>query len=693
MKLNIPDSSLIYSSIQGTSIPFSIGDSSVIIDIIRKKIYSNPICTLVQEYLCNARDACVEAKKPVKIIVTLPTALNPHFIIRDYGLGMSESRVSDVFVRYGISTKRQTNNQAGCFGIGAKSGWAYTDSFIIEVFYDGVHSEYIADIGENREGRLLLFRKEDTSEENGVLIKIPVNQEDMRSFEMAYYRATLLWADRPSLSNRNITPNYPEPIIEVGDNIKIYECHSNQFLNEGVYLNALGVPYLHTLNKDNILHQIYDRSSLVISIKADPVKLDISANREGFSNKTYADKVIDSAIKQIKEYVGKEFESVPFSKYTEVYKNLGVISLLGDILFKDKPYYFRKNGDVVIKDAGHRKEYGYLLQIKSSNRFLKCTHTVKRSIDKVYLSKCKGLIGINNEGARVTPKLDRCTVRSIHAARLTFCGRKVPEYNHVLFQNNLCDSEYAEISEIMDATEYIEDTYLPEKKPNEKNKQNNDKTIPLSADPESLISVKLFVRSLNEQKRRRYSSSSSWVRGGTYTVSDLLDKTNIVVYTNTDCDSNLCEFFNYLRTIPSNLSLSISYVCAVNAAYTKLTELTNPRIIHEKDVPAFIESNEPLLKYLIMANHIRNVGEYSCKKIFNSKYVFTKINFEDLRSQIRAVTNNPSSVYMPKFIRDSKKESDLQKLFEIYPLIRGHLTEGFFDQHVQDYIDWIEKGI
>ena len=128
MLLNQKNEDLIYSSIDGESIPFSIGDSSIIIDIIRKKIYNHPIRTMVQEYLSNAKDACIEVGKDSDAIeVTLPTSLNPQFCVRDYGVGMSDERVKDVFVRYGISTKRETNKQLGCFGIGAKSGWAYTE--------------------------------------------------------------------------------------------------------------------------------------------------------------------------------------------------------------------------------------------------------------------------------------------------------------------------------------------------------------------------------------------------------------------------------------------------------------------------------------------------------------------------------------------------------------------------------------
>jgi len=73
----------------------------------------------------------------------------------------------------------------GFFGIGAKSAWAYTDSFIVESFHNGTHREYVADIGANKEGRLLLFKETPATEENGVLIKIPVNPKDVQEFTQA----------------------------------------------------------------------------------------------------------------------------------------------------------------------------------------------------------------------------------------------------------------------------------------------------------------------------------------------------------------------------------------------------------------------------------------------------------------------------------------------------------------------------
>src|SRR5688572_3249633 len=84
---------------------FKIGDASKIITILRKHLYSNPIQTLVQEYISNARDACKEARVEERIDVTVPTGKAPVFKVRDYGVGISPERIASVFVQFGASTK------------------------------------------------------------------------------------------------------------------------------------------------------------------------------------------------------------------------------------------------------------------------------------------------------------------------------------------------------------------------------------------------------------------------------------------------------------------------------------------------------------------------------------------------------------------------------------------------------------
>ncbi len=113
MKINEIKNSVKTNSDNQESHEFTIGDVSTIIEILRNRLYSKPIQTLTQEYMCNGRDAHREAernglegasKRPIQ--VTLPTELESVIKFRDFGLGLSKQRVAEVFVKYGVSTKR-----------------------------------------------------------------------------------------------------------------------------------------------------------------------------------------------------------------------------------------------------------------------------------------------------------------------------------------------------------------------------------------------------------------------------------------------------------------------------------------------------------------------------------------------------------------------------------------------------------
>jgi hypothetical protein len=199
MKIATHNSTLETNSTSLESHDFSIGDVSTIIDILRNRLYSNPIQTLTQEYLSNARDSHRESKQKRPITVTLPTKLDSVLKIRDYGVGLDKQRVRDVFVNYGISTKRSDNTQTGGFGLGAKSAWAYTDSFCVVSYFNGKRCTYVAHTGRNKNGTFELIDESDTTEPNGVEVQIPVKENDIYKFVNAVYRTTFFWETKPEL--------------------------------------------------------------------------------------------------------------------------------------------------------------------------------------------------------------------------------------------------------------------------------------------------------------------------------------------------------------------------------------------------------------------------------------------------------------------------------------------------------------
>jgi hypothetical protein len=173
---------------------FGISDVRLVVDIL-SKLYAYPIRTLVQEYICNGRDAMREAgtwgKLPIEI--TVPNSLDPVFKVRDFGVGISPDRMANIFVNYGSSTKRNTNTQTGGFGIGAKSAFSYTDSFTVTSFYNGVRYLYVAHLGD--EGGVNLISHNNTTQPNGVEISIGVKPKDISEFRNAVQRCVRFWSE------------------------------------------------------------------------------------------------------------------------------------------------------------------------------------------------------------------------------------------------------------------------------------------------------------------------------------------------------------------------------------------------------------------------------------------------------------------------------------------------------------------
>lgn len=181
---------------------FDIGDVGFVLTLLRGQLYSNIIRTIAQEYICNARDAHREVNSPqTKVLVTLPTVYDLHWKCRDYGPGISPERMSNVFIQYGNSTKRGSNTETGGFGLGAKSAFGYSDSFIINTFIDGTKRSYCAIIDETERGILQLMSEQPTTEKNGTEIIVPVKNKDIDQFHKESTSVVRHWKNPPTFKN------------------------------------------------------------------------------------------------------------------------------------------------------------------------------------------------------------------------------------------------------------------------------------------------------------------------------------------------------------------------------------------------------------------------------------------------------------------------------------------------------------
>ncbi len=169
---------------ENEAVDFSIDaeDFGFISGILSDRLYSNKILAVVREYLCNAVDSNNENGSASNVLISPPSSLSPVFKVRDFGAGLSFDDVTKVYIKFGKSTKRGSNDSVGTFGLGAKSAFSYTDSFSIVSFYEGKRYLYTAQ--KNREGKLQLIPvcESPSAEPSGIEISIPVQDHDIQRF-------------------------------------------------------------------------------------------------------------------------------------------------------------------------------------------------------------------------------------------------------------------------------------------------------------------------------------------------------------------------------------------------------------------------------------------------------------------------------------------------------------------------------
>ncbi len=140
-----------------------------------QNMYSDTSLAVLREYFCNAIDSHRAAGTTRPVEVTLPADMNPSLLIQDFGLGLSEQELCTIFSTYGLSTKRNSNDSIGGFGIGSKAAFSMTDQFIVTGVKNGEKTVVHCSLGDAGMGETnTVFHAFDSTEPNGVTVSIPI---------------------------------------------------------------------------------------------------------------------------------------------------------------------------------------------------------------------------------------------------------------------------------------------------------------------------------------------------------------------------------------------------------------------------------------------------------------------------------------------------------------------------------------
>lgn len=190
------------SGAAGQSGSFSIAMNGKAFRVLSDTMYQDKIGSIMREISCNALDSHIMAGTPeTPFTLHLPDEFEPWVSFRDYGIGLSPEAVQTVFCVYFQSTKDQSNDAVGAFGLGAKTPFSYTDQFNVTSVYGGRKYMYSAFINGEGIPEIQLMAETETNESNGVEIKIGVEPSDFGAFIAAAKNQLRFFPVKPEVIN------------------------------------------------------------------------------------------------------------------------------------------------------------------------------------------------------------------------------------------------------------------------------------------------------------------------------------------------------------------------------------------------------------------------------------------------------------------------------------------------------------
>lgn len=266
---------------------FTIAASPKAFEILSSNLYQNKVLAVIREITCNAADAHRSVGKPLTDIqVHLPTFDEFYFSVRDFGPGLSQADVMELYTTYFRSTKDQSNDLIGGFGLGSKSPFAVADQFTVTSWHGGKESVYVC----YKEGglpRVNLLRSDPSTEPTGLEVRVATDSVSRWQAEAStFFR---WWPELPA-GNRSLSPNAgflePSNVLLQSSNTLDNGLRAWAVLKEGASTVYMGlVPY--RLDLDQLKGLLPDIQTLLrhtnLFLNVPVGAVEISPSREALS--------------------------------------------------------------------------------------------------------------------------------------------------------------------------------------------------------------------------------------------------------------------------------------------------------------------------------------------------------------------------------------------------------------------------
>ena len=184
MKLQESTAQVITGGLTSPVKQFTINATAKAFAILSSGLYTDKIKAIIRELSCNAYDAHVMAKvadRPFEIHI--PNSFEPYFRVTDFGPGLSEEDIYSLYVSFFSSSKTDSNDYIGALGLGSKSPFSYTNSFIVTSRFGGMKKVYSAFLTDEGMPSIVKMSEELYNGTTGIDVQLGVKSSDFYAFQ------------------------------------------------------------------------------------------------------------------------------------------------------------------------------------------------------------------------------------------------------------------------------------------------------------------------------------------------------------------------------------------------------------------------------------------------------------------------------------------------------------------------------
>jgi hypothetical protein len=297
-------------------------------------LYANKERSTLYELSTNAYDEhVISGKKDVPIEITFPTKLDSNIRIRDFGRGLCEDDVYRLLCTYGESTKSQSNDFVGSWGIGFKSCASVSNTWTVNSYHAGKKSQYLIFVSADGIPNITKIRDE-VSGETGIEVVIPV--QESRYYQWKSEISTLFshFPVKPIIHNLDV--KYPDQLVFNDGGWLL--CGNNSRAITSFREYDLDKNKLKTEISEDLLYVL----DLSFTLKFEIGELDLSISRETLQYTKKTITAVENKLRLIKDHYTKIISSITGKDSLEYRENF-VNWIKEDRINKSSGYYNKSN--------------------------------------------------------------------------------------------------------------------------------------------------------------------------------------------------------------------------------------------------------------------------------------------------------------------------------------------------------------